>query len=224
MNTNFKENKLKITYEVPLEDINKKLKDDIISTLKGYWTLWNIFKNLFVAIMVGLLLGAALNVAIVIASTVVSACSGSEPLSENCSSLLLLISTALSIVVFLVAYIYTIISEVILIKKLVHISNTASHEEFFEEYAKEQYHFLMFDYDDLIHYKEFKSIIKHIDSLVKIEACKSSLWITSTAENGDIETTFVDIDKIIQNINVKEPEIRIGYGYKITYLEPYKIL
>ena len=135
---------------------------------------------------------------------------------------MLLISTALSIVVFLVVYIYTIISEIILIKKLVHISNTASYEEFFEEYDKEQKRFLIWDYNNLIEsYKEFALIIEHMDSLVKIEVCDSSLWMTLSAENGDIETMLIDIDKIVQNINIKEPEIRVGYDYKITYLEPY---
>ena len=79
-------------------------------------------------------------------------------------------------------------------------------------------------YNDLTeNYDKYKSIITCIDSMVKVNVYDSLLWITSTNKNGDIEKTLVNVDKIVQNINIKEPEIRVGYDYKITYLEPYEI-
>lgn len=223
MNTNFKENKLKITYEVPLEDINKKLKDDILSTIKDYRSFWSIFKRIFMSVFIsiatGVLFGGLLSGAGAFAATIVSAVSDEKIPLQHFLLLSNICAILLAVIVFGV-FIYEFITESISIKKLVQIFDEMDYEAFFEEYNKNKTNFFM--YVNLTeNYNTFKSIMDCIDSLVKVDVHDSSLWMTLSAENGDIETMLIDIDKIVQNINIKEPEIRVGYDYKITYLEPY---
>ena len=223
MSSDFKENKLKITYEVPLEDINKKLKDDILFTIKSYRTLWNKIKRIFISIFfsvaTGVLFGGLFSGTGAFAETIVSAVSDEKIPLKHFLLLSNICAILLAVIVFGV-FIYVFITESIFIKKLVQIFDEMDYEAFFEEYNKNKINFFM--YDDLTeNYDEYKSIMACIDSMVKVKVYDSSLWITSTNENGDIEKTLVNVDKIVQNINIKEPEIRVGYDYKITYLEPY---
>lgn len=198
-----------ITYEIPAEDINKTLKDDIIYSLTHQFNHLDVIVPFIGVIISGIFVGTLLVVLFVriVESAILAVKLGT------------IISLTFALVIYAINKINT--------KQLLSLANTVNYDEFFKEYEYKLKNSLFVAYDKYLiqSCENYKVINNKFPSIIDLEIYTDTiLRMRYKLENGDVRTVKFDIVEVIENLNITEPELRVDYGYKLTLAVPRKEL
>lgn len=206
-----------ITYEIPAEDINKKLKDDIIYSLTHQFNYLDVLGPFVGLTLLGILVGT-LFVALFIwmAESIIGNQAEFIPIELAAK-----LGTILSLIFALVMYaMYKRNARQILL-----LIDTADYDEFFEEYEYKVRNTILLNSDIrlLDACLNYRVINNMFPSIIDLEIYTDTiLRIRYKLENGDVRTVKFDVVEVVENLNITEPELRIDYGYKLTLAIPRK--
>ena len=211
---------MKITYVHPKEEIDKKLKEDILKSTKGYADKIDIFG----AIMFHILISMALSISIMSLIYLIVKQIMSDVQVRTYGRCMVI-----TIIASLVISIFILLSKHIIskkhINKLHELAKTLNYDEFFNAYDNMNDKFYL--YTSPLIYKPAKRrmFLESKDMITNAfeTDTKLALYISfmTTAENGDIETYHIMMDNRIINKYITEPEIRVDYDYELTLAVPY---
>lgn len=210
---------MKITYVHPKEEIDKKLKEDILKSTKGYVDKIDIFGAIMFHILMCMALSIGISLIYLIVKQIMN--DGQLEIYGECMMITIIASLVISIFIFLRKH---IISKKH-INKLHELAKTLNYDEFFNAYDNMNDKFYL--YTSPLIYKPAKRRMflesKDIITNAFETDTKQALYISfmTTAENGDIEKYHIMMDNRIINKYITEPEIRVDYDYELTLAVPY---
>lgn len=208
-----------VTYKAPAEDINKKLKDDIIYSLTHQFNQLDVLGPFIAVILAGMLVGTLLVALFVwLAESIVG--SQAEFISIGLAAKL---GTILSLIFAL--FIYAMLKRNT--KQILLLANTVNYDEFFREYEYKTRNSILISYNTYLldACSNYRVLNDMFPSIIDLEIYTDTiLRMRYKLENGDVRTVKFDIIEVIENLNITEPELRVDYGYKLTLAVPRKEL
>lgn len=214
---------MKITYVHPKEEIDKKLKEDIIKSTKGYADKVDIFGDIMIHIFISMAISTCIMSLIFIIQELIKSNLDTKHVMTYGRCMLITIVTSLAISIFILLRKHIISKKYI--NQLHELAKTLNYDEFFNVYDNINSKFYL--YKSALIYKPAKRRMfiesKNIITNAFKTDTKQDLYISfmTTSENGDVEKYHIMMDNHVVNKNITEPEIRVDYDYELVLVVPY---